>query len=133
MEENDNILKKKEVIANLNIELSKNLPQNERILQIEYYENMQLLSESMAEYGFEEDVCTVTRERINDKGESEVTYELYDSNNNNIGKVVKGKVHFNPEYLESIKEICKDNSSLYDELVELDGKIDYKELLEKNK
>ncbi len=133
MEENDNILKKKEVIANLNIELSKNLPQNERILQIEYYENMQLLSESMAEYGFEEDICTVTRERINDKGESEVTYELYDSNNNNIGKVVKGKVHFNREYLESIKEICKDNSSLYDELVELDGKIDYKELLEKNK
>ena len=124
---------KKETIANLYIELSKTLGQNERIKSIEYYEKMSLLPEETSKYLFEQDTLIVEREIINNKKEKQIVFELYDDENNNIGKVQDGKIQFNKEYLELMKQRDGDDSYLYNKLVDLDGQIEYKELLEKNK
>ena len=133
MEENQEKLKRKqESIANLYIELSKNLGQNEQIKSIEYYEQMSLISEKTSKYAFELNTLIVEKEVENEEKEKITVYELYDDENNNIGKVEDGKIYFNQNYLEMIKERYKNNDYIYNELVEQNGKIDYKEILERN-
>lgn len=118
----------KELIAGLDIEISKTLGQNERILQIDYYEKMQM-SADVSKYQFELDTLIVEKEQIDKDGNSTISIELYDSENNSVGKVINGKVYFDPQYLELMKE---NYPSIYDELIELNG-MDYKKLVEKNK
>jgi len=132
-EELQKIEKQKEIIANLYMELSANLGQNEKIKEIEYYEKMKLLPEEISKYGFELDVLIVQKQIINEKKQEQTVYELYDDENNQIGIVEDGKVHFNPEYLELTKQRCKDDDYLYNKLLELDGKIEYQDLIEQNK
>lgn len=124
---------KRETIASLYIELSKTLGQNERIKSIEYYEKMSLLPKETSKYLFEQDTLIVEREIINEKKEKQIVFELYDDENNNIGKVQDGKIHFNPKYLELTKQRSLNDDYLYNKLVDLDGQIEYKDLLQKNK
>lgn len=131
MKQEERLKKKKEAIVNLYIELSRILSQNEKIKSIKYYEKMSLLPEETSKYLFELDILIVEKEKVNDK--KQIVFELYDDENNNIGKVEDGKIHFNIEYLELIKQRSKNNDYLYNKLLELDCKIEYKDLLEKNK
>lgn len=131
-EELKKIKKKQDSIAILYIELSKTLGKNEKIKSIEYYEKMSLLPEYSSKYGFELDALIVRKEVINDKKEKIIMYEIYDDQNNNVGKVEEGKIHFNPTYIERIRKSSKDNY-LSDKLVELDGKLEYNDLVERNK
>ena len=69
---------KKETIANLYIELSKTLGQNERIKSIEYYEKMSLFPEDTSKFLFEQDTRIVEIEILNNHNEKQIVFELYD-------------------------------------------------------
>ena len=97
--------KAKENIINIYENEIQNIKDNEKITNIEFYKDMEIVTQNKNYMGFSTDVYIIQKEIKNENNEIEISYELYDEQGNKIAKVQEnGQIEFDEEYIELLKQ-----------------------------
>lgn len=127
--ENKKIMEIKEKIFNLYKNLS--LEENEKVSNIQFYKEMQILPQGNASFGIEEDLYIVEKEVEIQEDIKEKIYELYLEEGQRVAIISKdGEIIFDESFLEFLKERYK---NLYTYMNIEEAKLNIKDVLEKNK
>lgn len=119
----------KEKIFNLYKTLS--LKENEKVTNIQYYKEMQILPQKEGRIGLEEDICIVEKEIEIEEGVKEKTYELYLEEGQRVAIISRdGEIIFDEYYLELLKERYK---NMYEQIKIEEAKLTISEVLTDNK
>ena len=123
--------KAKENIINIYENEIQNIKDNEKITNIEFYKDMEIVTQNKNYMGFSTDVYIIQKEIKNENNEIEISYELYDEQGNKIAKVQEnGQIEFDEEYIELLKQKL---GNLYEKIGIENQTISFEELLEINK
>lgn len=120
----------KEKISNLYDNLSFNLNENEKVADIKYYRELDIVPQEGSKMGLSENIYLVKREIVKEKEETKEIYELYLEDGQKVAEISEnGEIIFDEAYIQLLKERFKE---LYYKIGIEERKINVKELFEKS-